>query len=132
MDGFNALQKKWLVNITNQSDAIAHEYASKHDSHLLALLEEAKQIIPHEFRIYGSCFTGLALVGSCNSDPGKVESRHNHPHKDSNDVISLFFTLGDDSVTGGKNLYYDGKKSFKRTDLYSTCGNLVANMTFFH
>jgi hypothetical protein len=82
MDGFEALQKKWLVNITNQSDAIAHEYASKHDSHILELLEEAKRIIPHELRISGSCFTGLALVGSCNADLGKVESRHNHPHKD--------------------------------------------------
>jgi hypothetical protein len=54
MYGFNALHKKWVVNMTNQSDAIAHEYASKHDSHLLELIEEAKQIIPHELRISGS------------------------------------------------------------------------------
>ena len=90
MDGFNTLQKKWVVNITNQSDTITHEYASKHDSHLLELLEEAKRIIPPELRISGSCFTGIALVGSCNADLGKVESRHNHPHKESNYVISLF------------------------------------------
>ena len=96
------------------------------------MLEEAKRIIPHELRISGSCFTGLALVGSFNADLGKVESCHNHPHKDSNDVIFLFFTLGDDSVTGGKTLYYDGNKSFKRTDPYRTCGNLVANTTFVH
>ena len=47
-------------------------------------------------------------------------------------MISLFFTLGDDSVTGGKTLYYDGNKSFKRNDPYSTCGNLVANTKFVH
>ena len=44
----------------------------------------------------------------------------------------LFFTLGDDSVIGEKNLYYDGKKSFKRTDPYTNCGNMVANTNFFH
>ena len=98
----------------------------------MALLEEAKRIIPPELSISGSFFPGLALVGSCNADPEKVESCHNHPHKDSNDVISLFFTLGDDSVTGGKALYYDENKSFKRKDPYNTCGNLVANTIFFH
>jgi hypothetical protein len=96
------------------------------------LLDEAKRIIPDELRISGSCFTGLALVGSCNADRGKDEYRQNHPHKDSNDVISLFVTLGDDSVTGGKTVYYDGNKSFKRTDPYKTCGNVVANITFVH
>ena len=91
----------------------------KNDSHLLALLDEAKRIIPDELRISGSCFTGLALVGSCNADRVKDEYRQNHPHKDSNDVISLFVTLGDDSVTGGKTVYYDGNKLFKQTDPYS-------------
>ena len=96
----------------------------------MALLEEAKRIIPPELRISGSCFTGLALVGSCDDESGNDESCHNHPHRDSNDVISLFFTLGDDSVTGGNTLYYDGGKAFKRTDPYSNCGNIVAVKTF--
>ena len=90
MDGFNALKMPWLADVTNQSDVIAYQYASNHDSDLLVLLHEAKRIIPPELRIAGSCFTGLALVGSCDDESGNDESRHNHPHRDSNDVISLF------------------------------------------
>ena len=131
-DGFHALKKSWLVNITNQSDAIAHDFALTNDSHLLALLDEAKRIIPDELRISGSCFTGLALVGSCNADHGKDEYRRNHPHRDSNDVISLFVTLGDDSVTGGRTVYYDAKKSFSRKNPFKTSGKVVAHTKFVH
>ena len=131
-DGFHALKKSWLVNITNQSDAIAHDFALITDSRLLALLHEAKRIIPDELRISGSCFTGLALVGSCNADHGKDEYRQNHPHRDSNDVISLFVTLGDDSVTGGRTVYYDVNKSFSRKNPFKTSGKVVAHTKFVH
>ena len=109
-----------------------YEYSRNYDADLLVIICKAKMSIPPELRISGSCFTGIALVGSCDAESGHAESGHNHSHshRDSNDVISLFVTLGDDSVTGGRALYYDGGKAFKRTDPYSNCGNIVAVNTF--
>lgn len=92
---------------------------------LIAVLDEAKRIIPTELRIADTCFTALALVGDLK--PGD-----NHPHVDDNDIISLFTTVGDSDVTGGRTLYYDGGSAFKKKDPSGTCGKVIADTPFKH
>ena len=67
-------------------------------------------------------------MGSCDTS-----SVHNHPHLDDNDIISMFVTLGDDTVIVGRTLYFDGgDSSFKKSDPYLTYGNPFMCTKFYH
>ena len=69
-------------------------------------MEKAKDIIPNECRIGGTCFTSLATIG------GNLYTRHaknlNHVHKDSKDIMSVIIRLETD-VHGGETVFFDGE-----------------------
>lgn len=124
-DGATMLQQLWLVEMAQNAERLAREYAARHNSGIIDVLDEAKRIIPTELRIAGTSFTALALVGDLK--PGD-----NHQHLDDHDVISIFTTVGDNDVTGGRTLYYDGGSAFDKKDPAGTCGNVIAETLFKH
>ena len=69
--------------------------------------------------------TALALVGDLK--PGD-----NHPHVDDHDIISLFTTVGDSDMTGGRTIYYNGGSAFNKKDPAGTCGEMIAETPFKH
>jgi hypothetical protein len=54
------------------------------------------------------------------------------PHVDDHDIISLFTTVGDSDVTGGRTLYYGGGSAFDKKDPTGTCGEVIAETPFKH
>ena len=124
-DGATMMQQTWLIEMAQNAERLAREYAARHDTGLIAVLDEAKRIIPVELRIADTCFTALALVGDLK--PGD-----NHPHVDDHDIISLFTTVGDSDVTGGRTLYYGGGSAFDKKDPAGTCGKVIAETPFKH
>jgi hypothetical protein len=51
---------------------------------------------------------------------------------DDHDIISLFTTVGDSDVTGGRTLYYGGGSAFDKKDPAGTCGEVIAETPFKH
>lgn len=66
----------------------------KHSPDLREELDLAKNIIPDRYRVCGTCFTTLALVGD--SSDGFV-----HIHKDKRDVVLMILSLDENNVIGG-------------------------------
>ena len=124
-NGATMMQQTWLIEMAQNAERLAREYAARHDTGLIAVLDEAKRIIPAELRIADTCFTALALVGDLK--PGD-----NHPHVDDHDIISLFTTVGDSDVMGGRTLYYNGGSAFDKKHPASTCGEVIAETPFKH
>ena len=92
----------FISQIANVAEFVVMCYYKIHDKNLFSRLEKCKEIVPDKFRIANTIFTTVALVGS------PVEKKkHNRPHKDINDIVSIFITFGD-GVTGGSTNYYSG------------------------
>ena len=94
----------FISQIAKVAEFVVMCYYKIHDKSLLSRLQKCKDIVPDKLRIANTIFTAVALIGS------PVEKKkHNHPHKDINDIVSIFITFGD-RVTGGSTNYYDGDK----------------------
>ena len=70
-------------------------------------MDKAKEKIPKQCRIGGTCFTSFATIG------GNLFTIHlkniNHLHRDSNNLMSVIIILITD-VNGGKTVFCDGDK----------------------
>ena len=119
-----------MVNLAKHVDQITFDYAERNDSVLLKKLMDTKSKVPESLRISDTCFTAVAFVGD-----GTMTTNHNHPHLDRNGVISVVITLGDDKVSGGRTLYFDGtsrRKKFSHSCPYNTCGEVIQSTPFLH
>ena len=71
-------------------------------------LTTEKEKIPSRSGIGETCFTSMAVIG------GKVFSNNpknmSHVHKDTNDLLSVIITLGNNKIEGD-SVFYDGVKT---------------------
>ena len=115
-EGHQILQQPWIIALSKSNEtfiivSIFEMPTLKYWQNFRRIMEEAKLMIPKEYRIGDTCFTSLETIG------GNLYTRHvknlNHVHKDSKDskyLMSVIIILVTD-VNGGEIVFNYGKNT---------------------
>ena len=102
------MQQSWIIALSKSVGtfiifSINEMPTIKYWQNLGRIMNQAKSMIPVEFRISDTCFTTLATI------EGNLYKRHlknlNHLHKESKDLLSVIIILGTD-VHGGETVFF--------------------------
>ena len=100
--GQGMLQLPSLTLVAQSAEQEVVKHLSNNDRETLSKALLFKLLAPDRFRVCGTFFNAVALVGD-------LSDNHNHRHRDKEDLCSIIVTLGK-GISAGSTLYWGGSK----------------------